>query len=58
MRIISCGDSEIEIKCRCGCTFAFDKSEILTDTTGRFTGYDGKPLRFIICPQCQNSVAL
>ena len=50
MRIIKCGNNEIEKKCRnCGCTFAFDESEVMTDTTGRFCGKTG-PLRFIVCP--------
>ena len=59
MRIIKCGNNEIEKECRnCGCTFAFDMSEIMVDTTGRFYGSDGNPLRFVVCPQCRREVEL
>ncbi len=56
MRIIKCGNNEIKKQCRnCGCTFAFDESEVMTDTTGRFYGTNG-PLRFVVCPQCHREV--
>lgn len=59
MRIIKCGNNEIEKECRnCGCTFAFDESEVMTDTTGKFYGSDGNPLRFVVCPQCRREVEL
>ena len=57
MRIVKCGKNEIEKECRnCGCTFAFDESEIMTDTTGKFYGSDGNPLSFVVCPQCRREV--
>ena len=58
MRVIKCGDNEIVLKCRCGCEFAFNESEIIEDNTGRFWGRKGKPLRFVICPQCRHCIAL
>lgn len=59
MRVIKCGDTEYQEQCRsCGCQFAFSPNEILTDTTGRFTGIDGFPLRFVICPQCYRDITL
>ena len=59
MRILKCGMHEIEKKCsNCGCTFAFDKSEITVDTTGRFYGFDGNPLRFVVCPQCRHAISI
>lgn len=59
MRILKCGMHEIEKKCsNCGCTFAFDKSEITADTTGRFYGSDGNPLRFVVCPQCRHAISV
>ena len=59
MRILKCGMHEIEKKCsNCGCTFAFDKSEITADTTGRFYGRDGNPLRFVVCPQCRHAISI
>ena len=58
MRIIKCGNNEIEKECRnCGCTFAFDESEVMTDTTGRFYGKNG-PLRFVVCPQCRHATMM
>lgn len=59
MRIIKCGNNEIEKVCHnCGCTFAFDELEIMTDTTGNFIGRDGLPLRFVICPQCRHAITI
>lgn len=58
MRVIKCGDDELVRKCRCGCEFVFDKSEIVEDSTGRFFGRSGKPLQCVICPQCRHCITL
>ena len=58
MRVIKCGKEEHIVTCNCGCKIAYATKEIMTDTTGRFYGTDGNPLRFIICPQCNKAIYL
>jgi hypothetical protein len=59
MRVISCGSIEYQKMCHhCGCLLAFAPNEIQTDTTGKFFGADGAPLKFVLCPQCNRAITI
>ena len=59
MRIISSGKNEKEVVCsHCGATIGYCENEICEDNTGRFMDTKGKPLRFIICPQCRYPIKM
>jgi len=59
MRVIKCGYDEQEITCtHCGATLGYCKRDVKEDNTGRFNNLKGKPLQFVICPQCNQSVNL